>query len=172
MKNQVDDVVYVRCLTEMATIIGKRNFQPQTAPVEVPETEYKAFKGLYDHYEEHGTLALEHPNSKQFAISARQAKAAQRIAEETDAQGEMPPPSIEIPSFGMTAPMKEQMARSGMRKASINPDFCRAKRADGLQCHTKPRKGHDFCGFHSKMVVNGREVKDMDGNLVKLEDVE
>ena len=71
MKNQVEDVVYVRCLTQSATIIGKRNFQPQTAPVEVPESEYNAFKNLYDHYEEQGTLAVDHSGTKQFAVAGK-----------------------------------------------------------------------------------------------------
>ena len=74
-KNQNDDVVYVRCMTEQATIIGKRNYQPATAPVEIPREEYISFKTMYDFYEANGTLGIEKDaGSKDFAVAARKAR--------------------------------------------------------------------------------------------------
>jgi len=174
MKNpKMDDPkYYVRCLTEAATIIGKRHFMPDTAPVEIPKSEYDTLKREYQHYEDKGTLAVDKPEEEGYVKAARQAKVAQKLAEETDLFNEPPPPSIEIPAIGMPAAARESAARSQMRKASINPEFCRAKRSDGLQCRGKPRKERDYCALHSKMVADGREVRDMNGKIVTLDDIE
>lgn len=174
MKNPKTDeeVYYVRAITEQATIIGKRNFQPTTAPVAVPKSEYNAERRKYEHYENKGTLSIERPQDRNYARAAREARAAQRIMEEEDTFGQLPPPSLELPTLGIPAAVREEAARQRMRTAKADPDYCRAKRTDGLQCRSRPRKGYLYCAFHSKMVVDGREVKDMDGGLVKLEDVE
>lgn len=174
MKNPTKDeeVYYVRAITEQATIIGKRNFQPTTAPVAIPKGEYEAERRKYEFYEEKGTLAIERPGDKDFPLAARQAKAAQRIMEEESNLGELPPPSLELPTLGIPAAVREEAARQRMRTAKADPDYCRAQRSDGLQCRSRPRKGYFYCATHSRMVADGKEVKDMDGTLVKLEDVE
>lgn len=173
MKTQKnEEMYYIRCLTEAGTIIGKRHYNPQVAPVEIPKSEYERFRGEYDFYDEKGTINIEKPGGQDFAVVARQAKIAQKLAAEDDLIGELPPASIEIPAFGTPLAVREQMAKSKMRAAKADPDYCQAKRADGLQCRSKPRKDRTICGFHAKMVADGREVKDMTGRLFTLEDIE